>query len=250
MKVEVFKTKVVRPGDDLLPLLVGAIGDLAEGSVVAITSKIIALCQGRVVKFGAVKKSELIELESECFIPADENKYGIILTIKDSILIPSAGIDESNGDGFYVLWPSEIQETTDQIRAVLRQQFKLKDLGVVVTDSKTTPLRRGTTGVAIGHSGFGALNNYVGSPDIFGRKLHVTQANIMDGLAAAAVLMMGEGNEQTPIAVITDVPFVNFALNDPTSVDLEHLRIPIEEDLYAPLIQSEKWVVGGSGLKR
>jgi F420-0:gamma-glutamyl ligase len=38
----------------------------------------------------------------------------------------------------------------------------------------------------------------------------MTKVNVADALAAAAVLVMGEGSEQTPLVVIGDVPFVTF----------------------------------------
>lgn len=40
----------------------------------------------------------------------------------------------------------------------------------------------------------------------------MTKANIRDGMAAA-VLVMGEADEQTPLAVIEHVPFVAFHLS-------------------------------------
>jgi len=66
----------------------------------------------------------------------------------------------------------------------------------------------------------------------------------MDGLAAAAVLVMGESNEQTPLAVIEDMPFVKFQARDPSKKELEELKITIQEDLYAPLLKAVKWKKG------
>ena len=126
----------------------------------------------------------------------------------------------------------------------MSKRFSLTQVGVLITDSKTTPLRWGTTGICLGHSGFDALKNYIGTPDIFGRLLKVTKANMTDGLAAAAVAAMGEGDEQTPLAVISDIPFVHFDAGAPTAKDIEDLVIAPSEDLYAPLIQSAPWVKG------
>lgn len=174
-------------------------------------------------------------------------KYNITISIKNNLLIPTAGIDESNGDGYYILWPKNPQKSANLIRQHLRNKFKLKKLGVIITDSKTTPLRWGTTGTGIGYSGFDPLNNYIDTPDVFGRHLRVTKANILDGLAAAAVVVMGEGDERTPIAVIEDIPFVRFVDNDPTDTELGNLEISIDDDLYAPLIKNADWHKGGGG---
>lgn len=215
-----------------------------ERSILAVTSKIVSICEERVVKIENADKRKLIAQEAELFLPPEKSKYDITLTVKNGLLIPTAGIDESNGSGYYILWPSNPQKTANKIRNYLRQRFSLERIGVIITDSKTTPLRWGTTGVAVAHAGFRALNNYIGKRDIFGRELKVTKANIMDALAVAAVLVMGEGNEQTPLAVIENVPFVEFQDANPSKKELDELKIKIDDDLYAPLLKSVKWKKG------
>ena len=123
----------------------------------------------------------------------------------------------------------------------------LNHLGVIITDSITTPLCWGVTGATIAHSGFLALNNFVGHPDIFGRALNMTKVNIANALAAAAVLVMGEADEQTPLAVLSDLPFVQFQAGDPTPAELHGLHIALEDDLYAPLLKSVPWQTGRKG---
>ena len=98
--------------------------------------------------------------------------------------------------------------------------------------------------MAIVYSGFSALKNYIGKPDIFGRKFEMQKANIADALAASAVLLMGEGSEQTPLAIIEDVPFVKFQEKDPSKKELRDLRINMDDDLYGPLLKSVKWKRG------
>ncbi len=74
--------------------------------------------------------------------------------------------------------------------------------------------------------------------------MHVTKANIMDGLAAASVLIMGEGDEQTPMALITDLDFVNFSENDPEKKEIDDLNIELEDDLYYPILKNANWLKG------
>jgi F420-0:gamma-glutamyl ligase len=52
---------------------------------------------------------------------------------------------------------------------------------------------------------------------------------------------MGEGNEQTPIAVITDLPFVQFSDSDPSKQEIDSINIAITEDIYSPIIRIEEW---------
>ena len=55
---------------------------------------------------------------------------------------------------------------------------------------------------------------------------------------------MGEGSEQTPLAVICDLPFVTFQERDPSPEELRRRWIDVEDDLYAPLLQGVKWHKG------
>jgi dihydrofolate synthase / folylpolyglutamate synthase len=247
MQIQAIRTHKITPADqDLLAVLDANTPPLAENSVLAVTSKIVSLCQGRVAQIGEVEKQQLIEQEADSFLPPDANRYHVTLTIKDNILIPSAGIDESNSDNHYVLWPADAQGVANTIRTHLCRRFGRQRLGVLITDSKTTPLRWGVTGVAVAHSGFAALNDYIGRTDLFGRPLRMTKVNVADALAAAAVLVMGEGDEQTPLAVISDLPFVRFQERDPTAEELQDLSIAPEDDLYAPLLKSVPWRRGQS----
>ena len=247
MKIFSIKTHKIRPGgkQNLFEILDKYLKTIRERSIVVITSKIVSICQGRVVKIEKADKKELIRQEAEYFLPPEESKYNITLTMKGNLLLPTAGVDESNGAGYFILWPENPQETANQVRKYLGNRFSVKKVGVIITDSKTTPLRRGTTGVAIAHSGFAALNNYIGKRDIFGRKLKVTKANVLDALAVSAVLVMGEGAEQTPMAVIEDIPFVRFQNRNPSKKELKDFRINMEDDLYGPLLKSIKWQKGG-----
>ena len=245
MKIFSIKTHKIRPyKQGLFEILDKYLTSLKERSIVVITSKIVSICEGRVVKSDGADKKELIEKEAEYFLPAEKSKYNVTLTIKGNLLIPTAGIDESNGNGYYILWPKDPQKTANEVRQYLRKRFSVKKVGVIITDSKTTPLRWGTTGVAVAHSGFAALNNYIGKSDIFGRKFEMQKANIADALAASAVLVMGEGNEQTPLAVIEDVTFVKFQEKNPSRKALQDLHIDMDDDLYGPLLKSVKWKRG------
>lgn len=221
------------------------ITNLEENSVVAVTSKIVGICEGRIVPVGSVDKEVLIKREAERYIPKEYNAYSLMVTINNHVLGVASGIDESNSNGMYSLWPEDLQKSTNAIRKFLREKFKLHHVGVVLTDSKTTPLRWGVTGIGIAWSGFKAINDFIGKPDIFGRDLHVTKVNIMDSLAGAGVFAMGESNEQTPLAVITDIPHIVFVDNDPTEDDFKEMYISPEEDIYGQMILKAPWEKGG-----
>jgi len=229
---------------DLLGLLGRYVGALAEGSILAITSKLVAICEGRFVPRETVAKATLIEREAEWFLPTARDE--IVLTINQHRLIPNAGIDESNADGHYILWPANPYATARAVHRHLCQRFATQRLGVLITDSTTAPLRYGVTGIALAHCGFQAVNDYVGAFDLFGRRLRVTRVNVVDALAAAAVFAMGEGAEQTPLAMISDLSNLVFSEHEPSDEGLAALHIKPADDLYAPLLQAVRWQTGRS----
>ncbi|MEP7167136.1 MAG: coenzyme F420-0:L-glutamate ligase [Candidatus Woesebacteria bacterium] len=240
MIVTPIKTTPIRANERTLIVLIDTyISDFHEREVLVITSKIVSLCEGNVVS-GDADRDKLVASEADFYV-ADKNPYGFHMTIKNNTMIASAGIDLSNGDGQYVLWPKDVQKSANEIRTYLCTRFSLKEVGVLITDSHVTPLRWGTVGISLGHSGFEALNSYIGKPDIFGRKLKVTNSNIAEGLAAAAVVCMGEGDECTPLATIEQVPFVHFQDRNPTKEELQQLSISMEEDIFAPLLTAVDW---------
>jgi putative folate metabolism gamma-glutamate ligase len=247
VKVTAYKTKKVVVGDQLFAVFDKYLPRLKEKDVVVITSKIIAICQGRVVKNdGKITKDELVKKEANLLMPTKYVRFGVHLTIKDNIMIGSAGIDESNGNNYFVLWPKDLRKTTDEIWRYLREKHKLKSLGVIISDSHSSPFRRGAIGFGISWCGFKPLRNYIGKSDVFGRKLKVEQQDIIDSLAAAAVLIMGEGNEQTPLAVVNELSEVEFVGRVPNKKETAETTVTPETDVYSGPLKLAEWQKGGS----
>lgn len=245
MKVIAVKTRVVTPkACKLLELLEESLHNLEEKSVVAIAAKVAATCEGRVVPLEAADKDELVAQEAHLYLPSHLNRYGVTLAIAGGRVVASAGVDESNGNGNYVLWPSDPQATVNEVRAYLKKRFGLREVGVVITDSATQPLQWGTTGISLAYSGFEPVKGYVGKKDLFGRLFDYHKNSIQNGLAAAAALVGGEGDEQTPIVVLSDLDFVTFVDRDPTQQELADLLIEPEDDLYALMLKNVPWEKG------
>ena len=226
------------PQDDLFELLHKHIKKIPEQSVLVITSKIVSIHQGRcVLQSEFPDKEALIRKEAQKYLPGSrvEGKSPM-LTIKNNILIPTAGIDESNAGKYYILWPRQPRKTAQDLYQFIKKEYRVKKVGVIISDSHTVPMRRGVLGIAVSYYGFRGLNDYRGTKDLYGRKLEVSTVNVADALATAAVLEMGEGKEQTPLALINDIPFVQF-ISRPDRT----LSIGIKEDLYGPLLKSVKW---------
>jgi len=245
MRIKAIKTKkFIPPQDDLYGEILSKVKKVPERSILAVASKVLSINQGRCISIDKVTdKDKLIKKEAEKFLPRNKVPKGYaVLTYKNKLLIPSAGIDESNAGEYYILWPKKIFESAWQIYKFIRQNYNVKDFGVIITDSHTVPLRRGVMGIALGYAGFKPLNDYRGKNDLFGRKFKVSTTNVVDSLAVAAVLEMGEGTEQTPLALITDVEYVQFTNRPYKPQDKNsRLEIPWQEDLYGPLLNAIKW---------
>ena len=236
MQIKAIKTHRVTQPQDLNRFIDAVLPPLSEGTIVAVTSKIVSLCEGRTVDNATISKKDLIYKEANLVIPSDNNDEGIILTYKNHILIPSAGIDESNSDGRYILYPQDPFLSAKNLYTHLRQQHRLKHFGVLITDSHTTPLRRGVTGIALAWWGFQPCKSLVGAPDLFGHPLQVTHINVADALAVSAVFNMGESSECTPLAIITDVPHIQFD-EEIDEHNIDEIAIDPQIDLYRPLLK-------------
>lgn len=230
MQIKPIKTKVFRENENLLEFILKYVKKIPEKSILVVTSKIVALSEGRTAICKNEKgRTELIKKESSFAVKTKLTW----LTIKDGMVMSSAGIDESNVKGKLVLLPKDSFHSADLIRKKLKKIFKVKKLGVLITDSRIFPLRAGIVGVALGYAGFKGIRDYRGTNDIFGRVLKMSRTDVADSLATSAVLCMGEGKEQQPLALITDAP-VKFA----EKVDKKELKINIKDDLYLPLFES------------
>lgn len=216
---------MVQPGDDL-PRLVGdsliARGmSLWPGDVLVIAQKVVSKSEGRRVDLAHVTPSERARQLAEV---VDKDPRLVELILGESVrvvrcrrdvlivehrlgfIMANAGIDQSNvaaeADGdFALLLPLDPDASAARLREALESRFQLP-LAVVVNDSFGRPWRRGSVGVALGCSGLPALLDLRGKPDLFGRRLRVTEVGLADEVAAAASLLMGQSDEGVPVVVV------------------------------------------------
>lgn len=251
MIITPIKTRVLLPPrDDLLSAIKKALPRLKEKTVLVITSKVVSVWQGRCVPLAQFPdKDDLIKKEADFYLPREAAPHGWVMhTIKHNIFIPSAGIDESNADKHYILWPKNPRKTAKALWQWARKTYRVRDVGIIISDSHSIPLRRGMMGFALSYYGFRPLKEYRGTRDLFGREMKMTQANFPDSLASAAVLTMGEGKESMPIALISDIPDLVFT-GRPWHPRQAHssFEIKTKEDLYYPLLSAVPWEKGGGG---
>lgn len=232
MKIQAIKTRIFKEGDDLIKFIIKEIPKISDGDILVITSKIVSLGEKRTALYTNEKDLEkIIKRESQFAI---KTKY-VWLTIKDNMVLASAGIDKSNADGKLILLPKDSYNSAKMIRKDLIKHFKIKNLGIIISDSRMLPFRAGIFGVAVGYAGFKGIRLYVGEKDLFGRKLQFSRTDVADSLATSAVVLMGEGSECQPLAIIKDAPVIYT-----DKLNRKELNIDIKEDMYQPLFEKIK----------
>jgi len=224
MRVEAIKTKIFLANDSLFDFVKEQVV-LEEGDILVITSKLVALSEGKVGK--VEDKEKIIRLKAKWVLKTP----WALLTFSQRGWEINAGVDESNTDGRIIYLPDNLWQIAEKLLNELKKFFSLEKLGVIISDTRSLPLRVGTAGRALACAGFLPTKSYVGKEDLFGRESRVTISNVADALASAAVLEMGEGREQTPLAAIKN--YSASFLSRPLSEDEKNLNIDYKQDIYS-----------------
>jgi len=205
---------------------------LQDGDVLAVSSKYTAISEGRVIALADVVVSPEAEALAERYqmnariaqLVLQEADHifggipGFLLTYKDGVISPNAGIDRSNiPNGYTVLFPRNPYRSAAGIRSEMRQRLGV-DVGVILTDSWLMPGRLGTSGVALATAGFKPIQDERGKTDLFGNPMQVTQRGIADSISVCAQMVMGERDEATPFAIVRN-----------TGVELMDIELGVED---------------------
>src|ERR1700690_4255341 len=138
----------VVPGMDLAALIAGTAGDLRDGDIVVVTSKIVSKAEGRVVRGD---RQDAIDAETVRVV-ARRGDARIVET-RPGLVAAAAGVDASNTPpGTVVLLPEDPDGSARRLRKALGERRGI-NLGVVITDTMGRPWRMGQTDTAIGAAG-------------------------------------------------------------------------------------------------
>ena len=222
--MELFSVKlpVIKKNDPLFEILIKALKKeniiIRERDIIVISEKVVATSQGRIIHLDEVKsvsekakklakKYDMDERFVEIILKEATMVLGglphVLLAKVNDFLIANAGIDQSNaGVGNLILLPEKPHELVWQYWQRIREEFNIKDLGVIFADSRVQPLRKGTIGVAVATAGFEPVEDLRGHPDLYKRPLEITMRAIADDLTSAAQFLLNEGDQQTPVVII------------------------------------------------
>jgi len=239
---------LVKAGDDLAEIIVETAAKntvpLEDRDIVVIAQKVVSKAEGRVVKLRDVEPSERAKRMAEMtskdprFIELVLKEAKKILKLSPETLIVqnekslvciNAGIDKSNvsGDDSYALLPRNSDASAERIRSGI-VRLTGKRVAVIISDTYSRPFRRGQVEFAIGIAGIAPFKDYRGQTDLFNCVLKVKNVALVDELASAAELVMGQGSEAVPVAIIRNLGQKELE----QAFSIEDLSISWEEDLF------------------
>jgi len=240
----------IRPNDELDALILRSLEQRQEqifdNDVLVVAHKIVSKAEGRVVNLEHIKPSvESLKIAEEdgkdpriMELILDESKEMIrhsngviIVETRHGFICANAGVDQSNVEdsvNHAVLLPVDADASANKIRESLREKTAGKDFAVIITDTFGRPFREGQTNVAIGIAGIEPIKSYVGSADMYGKKLRVTEIAVVDEIASAAELVMGK-LERVPVVIIRGYKYQK---PEKESSTVSKLIRPKEKDLF------------------
>jgi coenzyme F420-0:L-glutamate ligase len=245
MKMELLpvQTPLITGHDDLTEILLKSLKSmevqLKSEDVVVVASKVVSLTEERVRKASDVEVSEEAERNAKCLGIAPalmqlilnesdsvfQGSPGFVLAERNGFPCVNACIDAANSpEGTFILPPANSDESAWRLRERIRKSTG-KRVAVIIADSGLLPGRKGTIGVALGFAGLMPAKNYVGKRDLYGRLLRVTYQSVIDDIASAAKLLMGEADERVPFVVVRGAP-----------VQFTEKKVGIESTLLPPSI--------------
>jgi coenzyme F420-0:L-glutamate ligase/coenzyme F420-1:gamma-L-glutamate ligase len=215
---------LIRPGDDLAGLIVARLQAQGEalhpGDLVVLAQKVVSKAEGRLVRLAEVTPDERAHALAEVIgkeprhvqVILDDSRA--ILRVRKGLLVveqragwvcANAGVDRSNvapgEEEMLALLPQDADASAERLRSRLAELTGVAP-GVIINDSHGRAWRVGTVGVCIGCAGLPPVWNQRGLHDLFGYELMSSEECIVDELAAAASLLMGQSDEGRPVVII------------------------------------------------
>ncbi len=211
---------LIQNGDDL-PLIICENVELRDRDIVIIASTIVAKAEGETFRLEDITAGEKA-LEIAARNGKDARFIQAVLTRSMEVLVETpfmlvttlaghtcvnAGVDESNVEnGFLLYSPKDPDSNASSIGKEL-EKISGKKLSVIITDTNGRAFKTGQTGVAIGIYKIKPIKRWIGEKDLFEKTLEITEEAIVDELAGAANLLMGEGAGGIPAVVIRGLDY-------------------------------------------
>jgi coenzyme F420-0:L-glutamate ligase/coenzyme F420-1:gamma-L-glutamate ligase len=240
---------LIKHGDNIAKIIVETARrnglEIEDGDIIVVAQKILSKAEGRIVNLKEVVPSEkakeiaektgkspkfveLVLRETRDVVKAS----GEILLVEDvrGLVCINAGIDKSNveGESNFALLPEDPDASAEKCRKEIKR-LTGKNVAVIICDTYSRPFRRGQVNFAIGLAGIKPFKDYRGKRDLYGYILKVKNVAVVDEIAAAAELLMGQGEEATPVVIFKGLRgVVEFCEKS----SARELKIGKDEDLF------------------
>jgi coenzyme F420-0:L-glutamate ligase/coenzyme F420-1:gamma-L-glutamate ligase len=240
---------LIKHGDNIAKIIVETARrnglEIEDGDIIVVAQKILSKAEGRIVNLKEVVPSEkakeiaektgkspkfveLVLRETRDVVKAS----GEILLVEDvrGLVCINAGIDKSNveGESNFALLPEDPDASAEKCRKEIKR-LTGKNVAVIICDTYSRPFRRGQVNFAIGLAGIKPFKDYRGKRDLYGYILKVKNVAVVDEIAAAAELLMGQGEEATPVVIFKGLRgVVEFCEKS----SAKELKIGKDEDLF------------------
>jgi coenzyme F420-0:L-glutamate ligase/coenzyme F420-1:gamma-L-glutamate ligase len=240
---------LIKQGDNIAKIIVETARrnslEIEDGDIIVVAQKILSKAEGRIINLKEVVPSEeakeiaektgkgpkfveLVLRETKEVIKASRE----ILLVEDvrGLVCINAGIDKSNveGESNFALLPEDPDASAEKCRKEIKR-LTGKDVAVIICDTYSRPFRRGQVNFAIGLAGIKPFKDYRGKTDLYGYILKVKNVAVVDEIAAAAELLMGQGEEATPVVIFKGLRgVVEFCEKS----SAKELKIGKDEDLF------------------
>jgi len=213
---------IIQSEDDLGKIICDAAENqgspILDKDILVVAQKIVSKAEGRVYRLKDItpspfarnvarisgKEPELVELilrESNSIVRMINGH--LITETKHGWVCANSGVDKSNISGGDSVSLLPIDSDVSALR--IRKRIKAlsgKEVAVIVSDTSGRPWRIGHIDLAIGASGIEATFDLRGKRDLFNYVLKVKKTAIIDELASAAELVIGNAAEKISVAII------------------------------------------------
>jgi coenzyme F420-0:L-glutamate ligase/coenzyme F420-1:gamma-L-glutamate ligase len=244
---------LVKCGDNIAKIIVETVKEndleIEDGDIIVIAQKILSKAEKRIVKLKDVTPSqkaeeiakitgkspkfvELVLRETKKVVKATPEV--LLVEDKRGLICINAGIDKSNveGRGNFVLLPENPDESAEKCRVEI-ERLTGKRVAVIICDTYSRPFRRGQVNFAIGIAGIKPFKDYRGKKDLFGNVLKVKNVAVIDEIAAASELLMGQAKEARPVIIFKGLKdIVEFCEKS----SITELFISRNEDLFKKVL--------------
>ena len=217
----------IKAGDDIATLIYEACDrnavPIESGDIIVIAQKIISKAENCIIELKSITPSEkAIELASQTgrdpmAVQVYLDEASEVLFIKDKMIITmhrlgfkmsSSGVDSSNVAPWEERIVSLIPKNPDKSARVVRDSIKQiagKKVAVIINDSCGRDERDGSVGMAIGIAGISPLECR-SQKDMFENQSN-SRIALIDELAAAASILMGQADEKIPVVIVRGISY-------------------------------------------